>query len=72
MSSKTVKTIGRRILEAVPTLVGIILVTFALTRSLPGDPAVFFAGPAADETSIAEVRAAMGLISRYQCSLCTM
>lgn len=61
MSSKTVKTIGRRILEAVPTLVGIILVTFALTRSLPGDPAVFFAGPAADETSIAEVRAAMGL-----------
>jgi len=53
--------IGKRLVGVVPTLIGIILVTFALTRSLPGDPAVYFAGPAADEESIAEVRSEMGL-----------
>lgn len=61
MSSVRMKTVGRRLLEAVPTLLGIVVVTFALTRALPGDPAVFFAGPAADDASIAEVRASMGL-----------
>ncbi|SEO73568.1 ABC transporter permease [Aquisalimonas asiatica] len=61
MSSSTLKTVGRRLLEAVPTLLGIILVTFLLTRALPGDPAAFYAGPAADEQSIAQVRTAMGL-----------
>ena len=50
-----------RLLAAVPTLVGIIVVTFALTRLLPGDPAAFFAGPAATEQSIAETRARLGL-----------
>lgn len=53
--------IGNRLLGTVPTVIGIILVTFALTRSLPGDPAVYFAGPAADAESIAQVRESMGL-----------
>jgi peptide/nickel transport system permease protein len=32
-----------------------------LTRALPGDPAAYFAGPAADEASIAQIREALGL-----------
>lgn len=42
-------------------LVGVVIVSFLLTRALPGDPAVFFAGAAADETSIAQIREALGL-----------
>lgn len=53
--------IGRRLLQAVPSLVGIVVVTFLLTRALPGDPAVYFAGPAADAQSIAEIRISLGL-----------
>ena len=53
--------IGRRMTQAIPSVIGIIIVTFLLTRALPGDPAVYFAGPAADAQSIADVRAALGL-----------
>jgi peptide/nickel transport system permease protein len=53
--------IGRRLLQAVPSVIGIIVISFALTRALPGDPAVYFAGAMADEESIAQVRAALGL-----------
>ena len=38
-----------------------VVISFLLTRALPGDPAVYFAGPAADEKSIAEIRASLGL-----------
>jgi peptide/nickel transport system permease protein len=50
-----------RLAQAIPTIVGVIVVTFLLTRALPGDPAVYFAGPAADEQSIQEVRESLGL-----------
>jgi peptide/nickel transport system permease protein len=50
-----------RVLQAVPTIIGIIVVTFLMTRALPGDPAAFFAGPAATEASIAQIRAQLGL-----------
>ncbi|RVU35126.1 ABC transporter permease [Hwanghaeella grinnelliae] len=50
-----------RVLQAIPALAGVILVSFILTRMLPGDPAAYFAGPAATTESIAEIRAAMGL-----------
>ena len=53
--------VGRRLLQAAPTVVGIVIVTFILTRALPGDPAAYFAGPAADAKSIEQVRAALGL-----------
>jgi ABC-type dipeptide/oligopeptide/nickel transport system permease component len=53
--------IGRRLLTVVPTLVGVIVVTFLLTRVLPGDPAIYFAGPAATPQSIAEIRKTLGL-----------
>jgi len=50
-----------RTLQAIPALAGVVIVSFILTRMLPGDPAAYFAGPAATEDSIAEIRAAMGL-----------
>ena len=53
--------VGGRLLQAAPSVLGIIIVTFLLTRALPGDPAVYFAGEMADEESIAQVRAALGL-----------
>ena len=53
--------LGKRLLTVIPTLIGVIIVTFLLTRVLPGDPAVYFAGPAATPESIAEIRKALGL-----------
>jgi ABC-type dipeptide/oligopeptide/nickel transport system permease component len=51
----------KRLATVVPTLIGVIVVTFLLTRVLPGDPAVYFAGPAATPQSIAEIRKSLGL-----------
>ena len=50
-----------RIAQAIPVVVGVVVISFVLTRALPGDPAVYFAGPAADEASIAQIRTALGL-----------
>mgnify|MGYP006087946711 FL=1 len=47
--------------QSVPVLIGVVVISFVLTRALPGDPAVYFAGAAADEQSINEIRVAMGL-----------
>jgi dipeptide transport system permease protein len=46
---------------ALPSLVGVVIVTFVLTRALPGDPAAYFAGPAATQEAIAQVRTRLGL-----------
>src|SRR6201988_4306672 len=54
-------TIARRLMTVIPTLIGVVIVTFLLTRVLPGDPAVYFAGPAATPQSIAEIRKSLGL-----------
>ena len=42
------KTIGERILTTLPALIGVIIVSFLLTRVLPGDTAAYFAGPGGD------------------------
>jgi len=55
------KLLLRRLLSALPSLVGVIIVTFILTRLLPGDPAAYFAGPTATPDSIAQVRHQLGL-----------
>ena len=60
LGSRT-KTVLQRLWQALPVLFGVIVVTFLLTRALPGDPAVYFAGPAADANSIAEIRKSLGL-----------
>jgi peptide/nickel transport system permease protein len=54
-------TIAKRLMTVIPTLIGVVIVTFLLTRVLPGDPAVYFAGPAATSQSIAEIRKSLGL-----------
>ena len=46
---------------AVPSLIGVVIVTFLLTRALPGDPAAYFAGPAATKEAVEEVRVKLGL-----------
>src|ERR1700683_4289012 len=56
-----VLTIAKRLVTVIPTLIGVIIVTFLLTRVLPGDPAVYFAGPAATPQSVAEIRKSLGL-----------
>ena len=56
-----IKVIARRLLGALPNLVGVIVVTFLLTRALPGDPAAYFAGGAATQEAVDQVRAQLGL-----------
>jgi len=51
----------KRLLMAVPSLIGVVIVTFLLTRALPGDPAAYFAGPAATKEAVEEVRVKLGL-----------
>jgi peptide/nickel transport system permease protein len=51
----------KRILVAIPSLIGVVIVTFLLTRALPGDPAAYFAGPAATKEAIEQIRAKLGL-----------
>jgi peptide/nickel transport system permease protein len=57
----TMGIVAHRLVQAIPTFIGIIVVTFILTRALPGDPAVYFAGASADKESIARVREMLGL-----------
>jgi peptide/nickel transport system permease protein len=55
------RMILKRSLFALPSLVGVIIVTFLLTRALPGDPAAYFAGPAASAEAVEQVRVKLGL-----------
>ena len=51
----------KRLVLAVPSLIGVVIVTFLLTRALPGDPAAYFAGPAATKEAIEQIRTKLGL-----------
>jgi len=55
------RLIATRLLSALPNLAGVIVITFILTRALPGDPAAYFAGAAATQEAIAQVRTQLGL-----------
>jgi peptide/nickel transport system permease protein len=61
MHFATLQMIGLRLASALPSLGGVIVVTFVLTRALPGDPAAFFAGPSASPQAIQEIRNQLGL-----------
>ena len=50
-----------RCAQSIPVVIGVVVISFLLTRALPGDPAVYFAGVAADEASIEQTRVALGL-----------
>jgi peptide/nickel transport system permease protein len=51
----------RRLLAALPNLAGVIVITFLLTRAIPGDPAAYFAGAAATQEAVEQVRRQLGL-----------
>ena len=51
----------KRMTLIIPNLIGVIIVTFLLTRALPGDPAAYFAGPAATKESVEQIRKSLGL-----------
>ncbi len=53
--------IWKRLLGTLPSLAGVVVITFLLSHALPGDPAAYFAGPAANAASIASVRQTLGL-----------
>ena len=53
--------IGKRLMFAIPSLVGVVIDTFLLTRALPGDPAAYFAGPAANKEAVEQIRKKLGL-----------
>jgi len=50
----------RRLASALPSIAGVIIVTFLLTRALPGDPTAYFAGVAATQQAIEVIRHLMG------------
>src|SRR5215831_9843479 len=53
--------ISKRMLLVIPNLIGVVIVTFLLTRALPGDPAAYFAGPAATKEAVEQIRVQLGL-----------
>jgi peptide/nickel transport system permease protein len=52
---------SKRLMLVIPNLIGVVIITFLLTRALPGDPAAYFAGPAATKEAIEQVRVKLGL-----------
>ncbi len=53
--------IARRLLLALPTLIGVSFIVFLSIRLVPGDPAIALAGELATEEYIASVRESLGL-----------
>ena len=55
------KTLLDRLMTTIPALIGVVVVSFCLTRVLPGDTAAYFAGPAATPQAIEQIRKELGL-----------
>ncbi|WP_337268516.1 ABC transporter permease [Oryzifoliimicrobium ureilyticus] len=53
--------IARRLLQMIPTLVFILIVTFVLIRLLPGDPASAMLGDRARDADVARINASLGI-----------
>lgn len=51
----------RRLLGAIPVILGVILVVFILTTIVPGDPALILSGQRGDPATIERIRDEMGL-----------
>jgi len=56
-----IKVVFWRLIGAIPNLIGVVVITFLLTRALPGDPAAFFAGQAASVEAVEQIREKLGL-----------
>jgi peptide/nickel transport system permease protein len=53
--------LARRLLQAIPVLFGISIITFVLIYYLPADPARMYAGPSATVETVARIRHELGL-----------
>jgi peptide/nickel transport system permease protein len=53
--------LARRILQTIPVLFGISIITFVLVYYLPADPARMYAGPSATVETVARIRHELGL-----------
>lgn len=53
--------IARRLIQAIPVLIGISIITFLLIYYLPADPARMYAGPSATVEAVARIRHELGL-----------
>jgi peptide/nickel transport system permease protein len=53
--------IARRVALALPALFGLVVLTFILSRVIPGDPAATLAGDSATPAQLADIRARYGL-----------
>jgi peptide/nickel transport system permease protein len=53
--------VAKRLVLALPVLVGVSVVVFAAIRLIPGDPAQIMAGQAATQEVVAEIRRSLGL-----------
>lgn len=53
--------LGRRLLQLVVTMLGIVTVAFFLMRAIPGDPATYILGDYATKEALATLRAQLGL-----------
>ena len=51
----------RRLLQLVPTVIGIVTLVFLMLRMLPGDPASFMAGENVGEEALEALRLQLGL-----------
>jgi peptide/nickel transport system permease protein len=51
----------RRLTQAIIVVAGVVIVTFAVGRLVPGDPAVTYAGPRASRAQLEATRRALGL-----------
>ena len=51
----------RRLVQSIPVLIGISLITFVLIYYLPADPARMYAGPSATVEAVARIRHELGL-----------
>ncbi|RJT06160.1 ABC transporter permease [Halococcus sp. IIIV-5B] len=52
---------ARRLLQAIPVLIGIVTITFLLSNAIPGNPARIMLGPAPTPGQVAAVEAKFGL-----------
>lgn len=63
MSARTLRVLGRSLLQAVPTVIGVVLLSFFLLQAVPGDAADVIAAESgsATEASMAALRTHFGL-----------
>lgn len=61
MSFSTLKSIGKVLLSIAMTMLGLLVVTFIISRLLPADPVLAIVGDHASESTIAAARTKLGL-----------